>query len=235
MTVLYRAQGLLIAGRLEPTDLRLKSGELAILVGPNGAGKTSLLRAAAGIEGEAEDIVLAGTPLRKVSPARRSRLLAFAGASRDVRWPLRARDYVALGLTCRSDHDRIERALKRFSAEKFGSRRIDRLSTGERSRVMLARAIVAEPNVILLDEPCSNLDPYWQVGVVECLRDYVRSGKTALISVHDLDLALAHADRLIVMDRGRIVSDAPPADAGTEALIGDVFSVARNASGWNRI
>lgn len=234
MTALVEASGLALAGRLEPTDLALAGGGLTMLVGPNGAGKTSLLRALAGIGASRGTVAIDGEPLAGLPSARRMTRLTFLGASRDVAWPLAARDYVALGLPG-GDRSRADAALAALEAGALAPRRLDRLSTGERTRVMLARALAPGARLLLLDEPCANLDPKWQLAVVDRLREESRRGAAVLMSVHDLGIALAHGDRVIVVDRGRIVADGPPRDALDPATVARVFGVERDGEGrWRR-
>jgi iron complex transport system ATP-binding protein len=116
--------------------------------------------------------------------------------------------------------------------QSFGDRRADRLSTGERSRALIARALVAQAKLLLLDEPTANLDPLWQLRLMERLRTLSRSGEqVVLVALHDLELARLHADRLIVMDCGRIA-----ADGGPELLDGpvmrEVFGIERQSGRW---
>jgi len=236
MMARIQALGMAVHGRLERCDIALAAGTLTMLVGPNGAGKTTLLRALAGV-GAAEGVVtIDGEPLAGLPPARRIALLAYLGASRDVLWPLSARDYVALGLLHDQGDGRATAALASVEAEQFAGRRIDTLSTGERTRVQLARALAPGALALLLDEPCANLDPQWQLAVVERLCAEARKGAAVILSVHDLDLAQAHADRVIVIDKGRIVADGGPKKALSPAVVGRIFGVERSAQGgWQRL
>ncbi|MCA1749978.1 MAG: ABC transporter ATP-binding protein [Parasphingopyxis sp.] len=234
MSARLEARGIAIPDRLSLCDLDLAGGELTMLVGPNGAGKTSLLHALAGI-GEAEgEVRIDGHALAAAAPARRIELLSYLGESRDVRWPLLASDFVALGLA-RRDRDRVQKALEAASAARFADRRVDRLSTGERSRVLLARALAPQAGVLLLDEPCANLDPKWQLDTIERLKAEADIGRAVLLSIHDLGLAQRHGNRVIVVDHGRIVADGPPGDALDAPNIERIFGVGRDAAGhWRR-
>lgn len=233
MTMLIEARGLVATGRLEPTDLSLAAGTLTVLVGPNGAGKTSLINGLAGISDIAGEVRIGGADLRSLPPAERVHKLALLPASRDLRWPLKARDLVALGLGGVRDDKAVLAALGSLDAEMLADRRVDRLSTGERARILLARALVGRASVLLLDEPAANLDPRWQLRVVDRLRIEARRGAAVLASLHDLALARAHADRVIVMDGGRIVADGPPDQALSSDILARIFHVAWSAEqGW---
>jgi len=232
MTVLS-ARGLALQGRLAPMDLDLEAGTLTLLVGPNGAGKTSLIHRLAGV-GEGSGTTLIGDiPLADMPPAIRARRIALLPASREVAWPLMARDLVALGLGGRADSEAVAETLRSLDAFQFADRRMDQLSTGERARVLLARALVARPDVLLLDEPAAHLDPARQIGMIARLREEVQRGAAVLASIHDLALARSFADRVLVMREGRIVADGAPDSALAQELLRSVFGVAwQPATGW---
>ena len=228
---MIEGRALAIDGRLVPTDFALRPGELTLLVGPNGAGKTSLIHCLAGLGGGS--VTLDGQPIANYPPAARIGRLALLPAERDMAWPLAARDIVALGLGPRVAPDLVEEALRRTDAMSLANRRVDRLSSGERARVLLARALVARPTVLLLDEPAAHLDPARQIALLDLLRAEAARGVSVLASIHDLALARTHADRLVVMEKGRIVADGPPAEALAPAVVEAVFGVRwADGLGW---
>lgn len=225
MSEALEASGVTVPGRLRPTDLRLRAGSLTLLVGPNGAGKTSLLHGLAGVNGAGGMVSIGGLALAGLSPPERIARLAFLPASRELLWPLACRDLVALGLGGRHDEKAVAEALALVDATELGPRRADRLSTGERARVLIARALVARAAVLLLDEPVANLDPRWQLRIMGVLRGEAVRGAAVLASIHDLALARATADRVLVIDQGEIVADGAPSEALSAALLGRVFGV----------
>ena len=231
MTPLVEAQGVALEGRLEATDLRIMPGELVAVVGPNGGGKTSLLRALAGIERGSGTVAVAGERLEQVQTARRPALLGFLPASRDTVWPIRASDVIQLGATgC--DPQRLQELIAMLGLEQLASRRVDRLSTGERARVLLARALYSRPRLLLLDEPLSNLDPYWALTIVDILRAAVeREECAALVALHDLD-AGNRFDRMLLVDHGKIVADGPPAQLLSSDVLGAAFGIERSGGSW---
>jgi iron complex transport system ATP-binding protein len=221
---MIRASHIALPERLEPLSLDIEADRLVCLVGPNGSGKTSLLHALAGIGAPAGEVEIAGIALRGAPRGLRKRLLSFLPASRDMSWPLAARDVVALGGASR---EQVQAAIDRLELGPLADRRIDRLSTGERSRVLIARALASEPAMLLLDEPTANLDPLWQIRLMDMLH-----GRTAIVAMHDLDAAAAHADRLIVMDRGRIAADGPPDEVMDGPAIAAVFGIEKEGGRW---
>jgi iron complex transport system ATP-binding protein len=219
------AIGLALSGRLHEVELELHAGEFACLVGPNGSGKTSLLHALAGIGDPKGRVLIDDEPLRP-APGR-GRTVGFLPASRDVKWPLAARAVVELGGA--SDAE-AEAAIIELELGEVADRRVDRLSTGERSRVLIARVLAPSPRVLLLDEPIANLDPLWQLKLMDVLRRRAKAGAALLVAIHDLDAAARHCDRMIVMADGRIAADGAPGEL--ETAVERVFGVRRAPGGW---
>jgi iron complex transport system ATP-binding protein len=225
--MILRASGLALPGRLSDVALEIGEGELVCLVGPNGSGKTSLLHALAGIGAPAGDVAIAGVDPRRLGPAQRPAFLTYLPAARDLPWPLLARDLIALG-GGDADFPALELA-------PLLGRRIDTLSTGERSRVLIARALAPRPKLLLLDEPTANLDPLWQIRLMELVRAELKGGRAeggraALVAIHDLDAAALYADRILVMDRGRIAAE------GLEGPhIAGIFGVERVDGVWREL
>ncbi|MGH6707105.1 MAG: ATP-binding cassette domain-containing protein [Sphingomicrobium sp.] len=215
--------------RLQPTSLDVPSGQLVALVGPNGGGKTSLLRALARVEQASGTVTIDGENLDLAPEARRRRLLSFLPASRDVTWPVAARDVIALGLD-RPDEQRIAELIVLFELEALADRPVDRLSTGERARVLAARALAARPRVLLLDEPLSNLDPYWVLQFMDIFHVAAASGQSLLIALHDLT-QLPHFDRALLVADGIVQMDEAPAGIVAGERFGEIFRIRQAANG----
>lgn len=228
MTALLLAEKVGLAGRLEPAGFRMEAPELVCLVGPNGSGKTSLLHALARIGGPSGEVRIDGRRPEDLAPAERRRLLSYLPASRDVAWPLAAEDVVRLG----ADEGETREAMAALDLAAFARRRVDRLSTGERSRVLIARALAPRPRLLLLDEPVANLDPLWQLRLMERLGDSVAAGRGAIVAMHDLDLAARFADRLVLMDRGAIVADGEPRAMLRSEGLEHVFGIRKEEGEW---
>ena len=230
MTPLLDANGLSVSGRLQSTDLQAAGGSLTALIGPNGSGKTSLLRALAGIERTGGSVRISGEELASASPGRRRQLLAFLPAGRELVWPIAARDVIALGLE-RPDPDRVAAIIAALELEALADRPADQLSTGERARVLTGRALAQQPAALLLDEPLSNLDPYWSLRMLAMFRAATDAGAAAVIALHDLSL-LPLFDRAILMAEGGIVADARPDAVLADASFEQVFRVRAAGRGW---
>ena len=230
MTSLLEARGLSLDGRLQPTDLDIRPGQLVALIGPNGGGKTSLLRALAGVERTNGHVLVGGEDPESSGPARRPHLTTFLPASRDLVWPISTRDVIALGLPT-PDPRRVAELIDVLELGPLADRRADQLSTGERARVLLARALAPKPKLLLLDEPLSNLDPYWMLRLLEILRETTQQGTATLVALHDIDRVPVF-DRVILMDGGSLVADMPPTEMLDSPALAHAFRIERSASGW---
>jgi iron complex transport system ATP-binding protein len=219
---------------VEQADVTLRAGELVALVGPNGAGKTTLIRALAGLLPAEGAIMLGERRLQDMGNRERARAVAYLPQGHVFHWPMQVAAVVALGrhphmdaFSTPSPHDRaaIERAMQRTATELFAQRPVTTLSGGERARVALARALATEAPVLLADEPTASLDPRHQLVVMELLRRAAHDGGAVLAILHDLTLAARFADRVLVMDAGRIVADGPPAEALSPQRVAQIFGV----------
>lgn len=222
---------------LSGVSFSAEAGGLIALVGPNGAGKTTLLRAACGLAPLAEGrVTLNGAAVRSLAPRTRAKAIAYLPQERDTAWPMTGRRLAALGrfpyagpLRRMSEADRaaVNRALAAADADLFADRPVDHLSGGERARILLARALAVEAPVLLADEPTAALDPAHQLTVMQALKDAAAGGALVVAALHDLGLAQRFADRVIVLDQGRVVSDGAPGEALSDAVLRDVFAVRR--------
>jgi len=210
-------------------------GELIALVGPNGAGKSSLLRLCAGLlEPGIGQAALDGTALSSLPAQQRARRIAYLPPDGVSAWPMPVRRIVALGRVphlkplrrlSAEDEVAVDLALAKAGIAGLAGRPFDQLSSGERARALLARALATQADLILLDEPTAALDPRHQLGVMEILRAEAERGALVIVAAHALDLVARYADRVLLMQGGRILADAPPAESLSQARIAEVFDV----------
>ena len=213
---------------LEGVDLSVAAGELVAVVGPNGAGKSSAIRALAGLlplsGGHA---LLGGDDVASLSPGERAGRAAYLPQERRIAWNLPAIEVAALGAPFLTDAaERARAALDEVEAGHLADRGVAEMSGGERARVLLARALATGARALLADEPTTGLDPEAQLMVLERLKARAAAGQGVLVSLHDLALAARFADRIVVLDAGRVVADAAPLAALTPAVMAATFGLA---------
>jgi iron(III) transport system ATP-binding protein len=222
---------------LDQVSLDVRDGEFVAILGPSGCGKTTLLRQIAGFDKLDEGRIVVGETVvsavtQHVPPERRRIGIVFQSYAL---WPhMTVAENVAYGLTVAGVRDpertrRVNAALALVELEGYAERRPSMLSGGQRQRVALARCLVTEPSLVLLDEPLANLDVHLRASMEEeFARFHARTGTTMVYITHDQAEAMALADRIAVMDRGRLLQVATPsqlyrepADATVAAFIGE--------------
>jgi iron complex transport system ATP-binding protein len=216
-------------------SVSINAGEMVGFVGPNGAGKTSLLRALLRlVPVDSGKIYLDGTDITSDAPHKRARDIAYLPQGQSVAWPLTARRLVALGRVphrstwenlAPADKAAIDHALKVTDAAQFADRPVTELSGGERSRVLLARALAVEAPVLLVDEPTASLDPYHQLTTMDALAGAAGAGAAVGVVLHDLNLAGRFCDRLCLMHEGQIVADGPPQEVLSDENLAKVYRI----------
>jgi iron complex transport system ATP-binding protein len=221
---------------VDAIDLVVAQGEWLALIGPNGAGKTTLLRAIARLVPYAGSVALDGRNARELDRTELSRLVAVVPQDPSTPPWMTVGEYVLLGRTPHlgrlakegvRDRELAARALDRLDLLGYRDRLLGTLSGGERQRVVVARALAQESPIVLLDEPTASLDIGHQQQALELL-DVLRaeSGLTLVAAMHDLTLAAQYADRMVLLDAGRVVADGPPREVLTETLIGTHYEAA---------
>lgn len=225
---------------VQGANLELAGGQLVALIGPNGAGKTSLLRALAGLTPASGSLHVQGKPLEALSIRERARHIAYLPQGHAVHWPLPARDIVALGRyphgvtdparLSASDAAIVEAAMTRTRTLEFADRPVQNLSGGERARVMLARVFAVQAPVLLADEPTAALDPRHQIAIMQALKDETGCGALVVAVTHDIGLAARLADRVILMDHGRIVAQGRPMEVLTPEHLDTVYGIRAHIS-----
>jgi ABC-type cobalamin/Fe3+-siderophores transport system ATPase subunit len=212
-------------------------GQLVALTGPNGSGKSTLLKLMARVlEPGSGSIVFGGRALGDWPAREYARQVGYLPQDPDPVFPMRALDVVVSGrapflsrFAWEGDADwrAAEEAMALCDAAQLAERDLDEMSGGERKRVFLARVLVAQPRLILLDEPLTALDVAHVQQFSRLLRDIVdRTGATVVYAVHDLNWAAAHSDRMLVMQSGALAMDAAPRDVMTPEVVQRLFDFA---------
>lgn len=200
---------------LENITETFPASSLISLIGRNGTGKSTLLRAMCGLNDKySGEIFINGLDVRKCSRLQLAHKIAFVNTKRPRIANLRCEDVVALGRSpftdwigriSKADKEMVRDALKSVKMEEFASRSLDSLSDGEAQRIMIARAIAQDTDIIILDEPTSFLDLPTRFEIVELLKELSHSeGKTIIFSTHELDIAVEMCDQISLIDNSHL-------------------------------
>jgi iron complex transport system ATP-binding protein len=222
------------APTLEGVSATFEAGRLSVILGPNGAGKSTLLACLAGLRkpnsGTAklgnEDITRMPAPIR----AKRIGLLP-QGA--ETHWAITSEALVALGRIPHSrgagasadDRRAVTAAMHATATDGFAHRPITELSGGERARVLLARVLAGEPEWILADEPLANLDPGYQLDILDLLRQQARGGKGVIAVLHDLHHAVRFADHVVLLHQGSVFAQGAVDHVITAQNLANVYGI----------
>lgn len=233
--------------RIQGLHLEVGKGTFVSVIGPNGCGKSTLLRLLSGLLlPEKGSIRLQGRCLQSYPTRQLASVLSVIPSENHFEFPFRVREVVEMGRFPRTsrwsrldatDREAVDRALVRTETIDLAERSIAELSSGERQRVLLARALAQEPSVLLLDEPNAHLDVKHQISTFRLLQDLKRDrGVTIVAVLHDLAMAAAFSDSVVVMHKGQIRVTGPPQEVIDESMIREVYGarvrVFQNPSGW---
>jgi len=222
---------------LEDISFELPDGQLLALIGPNGSGKTTLIRTLNGTvipyyHGRA---FIDGVEVESMSRADIARKIAVVAQENETKFPLNVLEFVlagrfvhgtAFGWETEADIEIARRALADCELGDLANRLMNELSGGERQRVVLARALATGAQTLLLDEPTANLDIAHQAMMFRLVRERCKtSNASAVVITHDLNLAAAFADRVLLLKDGKMFAIGPPRDVLTEENIAAVFGV----------
>lgn len=228
-----------VRGRPIITDLSLAPvpGSMVGVLGPNGSGKSTLLRVMTGLQRpDTGRVLLDGADIRRMSRRRFSRRVAFVEQEVSTDQNPTVRDVIELGRIPHraawsgpgpGDDEAVARAATTTSLTDRLHQRYGTLSGGERQRVQIARALAQEPEVLILDEPTNHLDIRHQLDLLALVRG---TGATVVAALHDLNLAAAYCDHLVVLADGRAVASGPPSEVITEEMIRTVYGVSARVS-----
>jgi iron complex transport system ATP-binding protein len=234
-----RAQGIKVRRGerfvVDGVDVSVAAGELVGLIGPNGAGKTTLLRSIAWLTDlDAGTVTLDDIAIDTMVPLERAKKIAYVEQSGAAAWPVSVADLVGLGrLPHRNilrgqgadDSEAVLEALRATDCEILAGRSIDTLSSGERSRVLLARALAGKPSILLLDEPVAALDPSQQLGIMSLLGDLAARGMGIIAVLHDLPLASRFCHRLVLLQEGRVLAQGEPQAVLQDRFLAEAFAI----------
>src|SRR5262245_13868311 len=217
-------------------SLEVKAGEIVALLGPNGAGKSTLLAIACGsLKPQMGEVRFADRPLADFSRREIARTIALVVQAGDVRFPLTALEYVlagrfahasAFGFDSRHDVEIAMKSLTDMDALQFATIRFNELSSGERQRIVLARAMAQEPRMLLLDEPTANADLAHQISLLGFVKGLTRERNMGVLFVtHEINLAAEFADRVALIKDGRLIAGGQPEEIMTADLLSQLFEL----------
>ncbi|MDB5687297.1 MAG: transporter [Rhizorhabdus sp.] len=219
---------------LDGVSAAFARGRVTAVLGPNGAGKSSLLGCLAGlIAPDSGTVTLDGVALAAIDRRTRARRIGLLPQSADVHWNIDVSTLVALGRFPHrgrwgeTDADRaaVARAMAATDVTDFADRGVNRLSGGERGRVLLARVLAGEPEWLLADEPLASLDPAHQLDVLDRLRYVALAGAGVIVVLHDLNQAARVADDILMLRDGRVVAHGTAAEMLTAERIAETYGV----------
>jgi iron complex transport system ATP-binding protein len=217
-------------------NIEAVKGQVLCLLGPNGSGKSTILRCLGGLLApEKGTVLLEGKSLYSISPKDISKMVAVVLTERLSPGLITAFELTAMGrypytdffgrLT-KEDEEKIWEALRLVNAHELAERYFDELSDGEKQKVLIARAIAQEPEVIILDEPTTYLDVKHRLEVMRILRSLSKGkGITVVLSLHEIDIALKCCDKVFLIKKGKIVASGTPEDIINESTVAEVYDI----------
>lgn len=233
------AHNLAVARRLRDFTAELRPGEVTAICGPNGAGKSTLLACLAGLLAPDQGrVALDGASLTALAPRQRARRIGYLPQSPEVAWDVTVETLVGFGrlpwqgaplhrahAAASDDAAAVDAALAALDLDLLRERPISRLSGGERSRAHIARVLAGRPGWLLADEPLAGLDLAHAATLIAQLEAQAAAGTGVVLVLHDLAMAMNHADRVLVLDQGKLVTDGPPGEALSAETIAGVWGV----------
>lgn len=222
---------------VDTINLRVAAGEIVAIVGPNGAGKSTLLRLLSGdLRPSQGEVMLKQRDIRSYRPRELALNRAMLSQHIHVTFPFTVEEIVLMGAGNRGLHEAaalVDAALHEVGLEGFRARQLPTLSGGEQQRAHFARVLVQLAcgeaahghGLLLLDEPTSSLDLRHQIDLVEAARRRAARGTAVIAIVHDLNLAIRFADRLVVLRHGKLAADGSRHEVVTDRIIRDIFEI----------
>ncbi len=225
---------------LQDLSLSIEAGEFVGIIGPNGSGKTSLVKLMGGLlQPDRGTVAVHGEPLSQLGPDRLARFRAALFPEEPIGFPFSVEEFVLMGRyphrrasglfsgwgwETTADRDIAWWAMQEVELAHLAHEPIDRISTGERQRACVARALAQEPRVLLLDEPTAHLDLHHVVQLARCLRRLHREqGLTLVLVTHDLNLASQLCTQVLLLANGRVAAQGSPADVMREGVLSAAY------------
>jgi iron complex transport system ATP-binding protein len=219
---------------LSSVSLEISEGEFFVIIGPNGAGKTSLLKVLSGLQKAEQGLVtIKGKNISSYTRRNLSQILAIVPQQIEIGFPFTVAETVIMGRTPhlgilgmegKKDFQIAEEAMNFTEVSHLADRKLFQLSGGELQRVIIARAICQQPEIILLDEPTTALDPAHQLKIMDLMERFRRQHNTTIIMVsHDLNLASMYGDRLLLLKEGRVVKTGDPKTVLNKTLLEESY------------
>ncbi|EJJ31422.1 ABC transporter ATP-binding protein [Rhizobium sp. CF142] len=220
---------------VKDASLQIGKGELVGLLGSNGSGKSTLIKTIAGINTKTSGTIKwnGTTDLAKFPRRDLAKIVAYVPQSISLSFGLDIREAVLLGRTPyfgtrprQEDWDHVEAAMKLLGLDELGDRAVTELSGGQGQRVLIARALAQDPEILLLDEPTSALDIRYQWQTLSVARQVTRDKNVAaVIAIHDLNQAARFTDRVVFLHEGEVIAEGRPADVYSVELIKRIYGV----------
>ena len=214
---------------------KIPSGMLVGLIGPNGCGKSTMMKCINRMHDPSSgDILIDGESVLTKTPSEVARLVSNVPAELRTSFGLTVYETVMMGRypflknvwwETENDESVVVDAMRKFGVEHLQDRQLNMLSSGEMQRVLIAKAYVQEPRLMLVDEPTSHLDMKYKLQVMEYLKSMSKTDMTVLVAEHDISLMARYCDLCIIMKQGRIVTIGDPKVVITEDLIREVYEV----------
>ncbi|CAM2947672.1 ABC transporter ATP-binding protein [Vibrio rarus] len=215
---------------LRHVSFELGLGSLVGIIGPNGAGKSTLLKHLSGyLSPQQGEVLLQGTSVSALPAQQRAKLISYLPQTNRVEFPYKVSEMVSLGLLdghCLSTPEKqskITQVLQRLGIESLQERTVDHLSGGEQQLVHLARILLQDTPLILLDEPSSSLDIGHEAQLMNILSSLTQEGKTVVVALHNLNTAAEFCDRLLLFGKGTLVADGTPQQLLTQDIIQGMY------------
>ncbi len=219
---------------LKDISINFDEPGLVCILGPNGVGKTTLVKCSNKLlKPNSGDVLIGGRSVSEYSLQDLAKKMAFVSATSSATFSMTVTETILLGrhphagwTTSEKDLEMVDAAIKLLGLEEFANRDFRRLSAGQAQRVKIARGLVQEPEIMILDEPTSNLDVKYQMDVMKFLKAYARDKQVLVLMVcHDLNITAAYADRVVLMYGGGIFADGTPSEVLTKENLENVYNI----------